>query len=154
MVTRELLIGGYFLMGAAWSPARGVALASGAEDLTSYEDFISTPAEDGVTIAISVRAALMSRGSTYTCRFHRVPFSPKYGIRDALARYYPLYPRRFYRSPQANPAATGICAQYASWRSPNPESCRFNNATWEWCHGAGRSWGDPLNTEVPCGRPL
>ena len=149
---RPLLMSGYFLMGAAWNGAQGVALASGAEDLTSYEDLVSAPQADGVRLSMAVHAALLGKGGRYVCTFHRFAFSPKYGIRDAFARYYALYPARFRRSPAVNPSIYGISAQYASWRWMSPESCRRSNASWEWCHGAGRSWGDPLNTEVPTGK--
>ena len=151
--TQPLLHDHHFLMGAAWGGGRGLALASGAEDLTSWEDLVSVPDERGIALSVAVHAALIRKGAEYVCTFHRIAFSPKYGIRDALARYYPLYPKRFTRDPRILPGTTGICAEYASWRWPNPESCRFGNATWEWCHGAGRSWGDPLNTELPGGKP-
>ena len=151
--TRPLLMDNHFLMGAMWNGERGVALASGAEDHTSYEDLVSEPGKDGVRLSLAVHVALLGKGSVYSCTFHRIAFAPKYGIRDALARYYPLYPVRFTRCPKVNPAVYGISAEYASWRFPDPEACRFMNATWEWCHGAGRSWGDPLNQEVPTGRP-
>ena len=149
---RPLLMNCYFLMGAAWDGARGVALASGAEDLTSYEDLVSAPKADGVRLFLAVHAALLGKGGRYSCTFHRFAFSPKYGIRDAFARYYALYPARFRRSAAVNPSIYGISAQYASWRWMSPETCRRCNASWEWCHGAGRSWGDPLNTEVPTGK--
>ena len=149
---QPLLMDRHFLMGAAWGGSKGVALASGAEDMTSYEDFISVPQPDGVRISLAVHAALLGKGGRYGCTFHRLAFSPKYGIRDALARYYALYPARFRRSKAVNQAIYGISAQYASWRAPLTESCRRSNASWEWCHGAGRSWGDPLNTEVTTGQ--
>jgi hypothetical protein len=149
--TRPLLMAKYFLMGAAWGEGGGVALASGAEDMTSYEDLVSEPHDGGVRLSLAVHASLLGKGGRYECTFHRFAFSPKYGIRDAFARYYPLYPARFGRSAAVNPAIYGISAEYASWRFPAAESCRRNNATWEWCHGAGRSWGDPLNTEIPVG---
>ena len=38
---RPLLMDNHFLMGAMWNGERGVALASGAEDHTSYEDLVS-----------------------------------------------------------------------------------------------------------------
>ena len=149
---QPLLASYHFLMGAAWDGKRGVALASGAEDLTSYEYLVSEPLADGVRLSIAVHAALLGKGGTYVCTFHRYAFSPKYGIRDALARYYPLYPARFRRSPAVNPSIYGISAEYASWRWMNTETCRRCNASWEWCHGAGRSWGDPLNTEITTGK--
>ena len=81
---RPLLMNCYFLMGAAWDGARGVALASGAEDLTSYEDLVSAPKADGVRLFLAVHAALLGKGGRYNCTFHRFAFSPKYGIRDAF----------------------------------------------------------------------
>ena len=137
-----------FLMVASWNNSQGVALAAGAEDFNSYADGIF----DGDTRSVSVHATLMGKGSEYVCSFHRVPFSPKYGIREAFARYYRLYPQRFLRNPRVLPGYYGISAAYASWQMSNPEACRFMNATWEWCHGADRSWGDLLNTVNPTGK--
>ena len=137
-----------FLMGAMWKPGSGLALGTGAEDLNSDADAVF----DGDSLSVSVHAALLAKGSAYACTFHRIAFDPKYGIRDALARYYPLYPRRFTRDRRVTQGVYGICSQYASWRNGDPESCRFMNATWEWCHGAGRSWGDMLNEEIPSGK--
>ena len=137
-----------FLMVASWNESAGVALAAGAEDFNSYVDGIL----DGDMRSISVHATLTGKGSEYVCSFHRVPFSPKYGIREAYARYYRLYPERFFKNPDVYPGYYGICAEYASWQSPNPDICRFMNATWEWCHGADRTWGDLLNSVNPSGK--
>ena len=137
-----------FLMGAAWKPGSGVALGTGAEDFNSDADLVF----DGDEIAVSVHAAFLRKGAVYACTFHRIAFDPKYGIRDALARYYPLYPRRFLRNPDVTPGVYGICAEYGSWRNGDPEACRFMNASWEWCHGAGRTWGDMLGREMPSGK--
>ena len=137
-----------FLMGAMWKPGTGLALGTGAEDFNSDADAVF----EGDTLTVSVHAALLAKGSAYGCTFHQVAFDPKYGIRDALARYYPLYPRRFTRDSRVTQGVYGICSQYASWRNGDPEPCRFMNATWEWCHGAGRSWGDMLNEETPTGK--
>ena len=136
-----------FLMVASWNGDGGVALAAGAEDFNSYADGIF----DGERRSVSVHAALLGKGSEYECRFHRIPFSPKYGIREAYARYYRLYPSRFGKHPAVCPGYYGICAEYSSWQSPSPEMCRFMNASWEWCYGADRSWGDLLNTVNPTG---
>ena len=137
-----------FLMVASWNDAGGVAIAAGAEDFNSYADGIL----DGDSLSVSVHSTLMGKGAEYVCRFHRVPFSPKYAIREAYARYYRLYPARFAKHPDVHPGYYGICAEYASWQSPNPEACRFMNASWEWCFGADRSWGDLLNSVNPTGK--
>lgn len=151
-LSQPLLSNGAFLMGAAWNGSKGTALALGADNLPSFADFTVQPSGASAMLKISVPAAFMRKGVSFTCMFHEVPFSPKYGIRDALARYYPLYPARFRRDRRVNPAVYGASAEYACWKDPNPERCRLMNATWEWCHGAGRSWGDPLNRENPTGR--
>lgn len=137
-----------FLMAAMWKPGAGLALGTGAEDFNSDADAVF----EGDMLSVSVHAALLEKGSVYTCTFHRIAFDPKYGIRDALAHYYPLYPQRFARDRRVTQGVYGICSQYASWRNGDPEACRFMNATWEWCHGAGRSWGDMLNEEIPSGK--
>ena len=151
----RLMEGGRFLFGGAHGAARGTVLGVGAADLLSFAEFRWAPAEGGKGVAISVEvpAALLGKGSGFSCSFHCIGYSRKYGIRDAFARYYPLYPKFFRRDPRVNPAAYGINAQYASWILPNPERCRFSGATWEWCHGSDRSWGDPLNREQPTGLP-
>jgi len=136
-----------FLMGALWKPGSGLALGTGAEDFNSHADLRL----QGDDISVSVHAALMQAGAVYECTFHRISFDPKYGIRDALARYYPLYPRRFFRSPEIVDGFYGISAQYGSFRYADPEVCRLGNASWEWCHGADRVWGDLLNVECPQG---
>ena len=137
-----------FPMGAAWNGrGRAVALALGAESGDSYADFVTSPDE----LRISVRAALLKRGAVYETVFHRIPFDPKYGAMDAFARYYALYPRRFRRNPEVDPALSGINAQYSSWRRADPEPCRFMNATWECCIGASRTWGDVNDREQPVG---
>ena len=150
--SHPLLANGSFLMGAAWNSADGTALALGAEALPSFASFEVMPDGNSATLKISVPAAFMRKGATFSCAFHKIAFSPKYGIRDALARYYPLYPARFKRDSLVNSAVYGASAEYACWKSPDPERCRMMNATWEWCHGAGRSWGDPLNRENPTGK--
>lgn len=151
-LSQPLLSNGAFLMGAAWNGSNGTALALGADDLPSFADFTIQPSGAGATLKISVPAAFMRKGASFTCTFHAVPFSPKYGIRDALARYYPLYPSRFKKDSRVNPAVYGASAEYACWKEPDPERCRMMNATWEWCHGAGRSWGDPLSQESLTGK--
>ena len=152
---RQLMFNNRFLFGGVLHEGtRGTAVGIGAEDGISFADFRCAPMPDGgMTISIAVHAALLGVGGEHVCRFHRIPFSSKYGIRDAFARYYTLYPDRFKRDPRVNPAIYGTGAQYASWIYPNPERCRFSGATWEWCHAADRSWGDPLNLEMPTGRP-
>ena len=151
----RLMADNRFMFGGAHNDVRGTVLALGAADLLSFADFRWAPADGGkgVSISVEVPAALLDKGSEFSCSFHLIPYSRKYGIRDAFARYYPLYPRCFKRSPVVNPAVYGINAQYASWILPNPERCRFSGATWEWCHGSDRNWGDPLNREQPVGRP-
>ncbi len=149
---RQLLLDNRFLFGGAHDEKRGIAVGIGAEDGVSFADFRCMPAQGGLVVSIAVHAALIGSGE-HIYRFHRIPYSPKYGMRDAFARYYMLYPARFKRDPRVNPAAYGIGAQYASWTYPNPERCRFSGATWEWCHAADRSWGDPLNLEPPTGKP-
>ena len=148
---KPLLANGSFLMGAAWGDSAGVAIALGADDLPSFADLSVEPSNGDVKLKITVPAAFLRKGAGFECTFHEIPFSPKYGIRDAIARYYPLYPERFKRDPRVNPAVYGISAEYSCWKDPNPELCRLMNASWEWCHGAGRSWGDPLNLENPTG---
>lgn len=138
-----------FLMVASWDVGRGVALAAGAEDFNSYADGVF----EGDVRSVSVHATLLGKGAKYVCSFHRVPFSPKYGIREAYARYYRLYPLRFLKAPRVQPGYYGIAAGAASWQEPNPDACRFMNATWEWCFGAERSWGDMINSFVPSGKP-
>lgn len=140
-----------FLLGAAWNAEKGVALALGAEDAPSFADLAFAPMPDGVSLALTVPAAFLRRNARFVCTFHRLGFSPKYGIRDALARYYPLYPARFKRDPRVNPAIYGTCAQYAAWQRSDPETCRFMGATWEWCYAAARTWGDILSREEPVG---
>jgi len=151
----RLMEGGRFLFGGAHDNSCGTVLGIGAADLLSFAEFRWAPAEGGkgVAIKVEVPAALLGKGGEFSCSFHSIDYSRKYGIRDAFARYYPLYPKFFRRDPRVNPAAYGINAQYASWIQPNPERCRFSGATWEWCHGSDRSWGDPLNQEQPTGRP-
>ena len=151
----RLMEGGRFLFGGAHNDAHGTVLGIGAADLLSFAEFHWAKAEGGrgMLIKVVVPAAILGKGSEFSCSFHCIDYSRKYGIRDAFARYYPLYPKCFKRDSRVNPAAYGINAQYASWILPNPERCRFSGATWEWCHGADRSWGDPLNRELPTGRP-
>lgn len=136
-----------FLMGALWKPGEGLALGTGAEDFNSHADAIFR--DDA--ISVSVHAALMKKGAVYSCTFHRFAFDPKYGIRDALARYYPLYPRRFFRNPDVASGFYGICSHYSSWTYADPEKCRRFNTSWEWCHGSDSVWGDLLNEERPSG---
>ena len=149
MVTRELLLNDVFPMGAAWSgrAAVGRALALGVESGDSYADFTGTASN----LVISVHAALLKSGAVYETVFHAFTFAPKYGVMDAFARYYPLYPASFKPNPEVDPDLYGIAAQYGSWRMANPERCRMMNATWDWCIGAGRTWGDPLDLEQPVG---
>lgn len=147
-VRKEFFKDDTFMMGAVWGGASGgTAFALGADDCDSFADFTATPNE----MEISIHAAFVRKGAVYVAVFHSFPFEPKYGIRDAFARYYQLYPKRFRRDPRVDPAIFGIAAQYASWWVSDPETCRLMNATWEWCICAGRSWGDFNNTERPVG---
>ena len=123
------------------------ALALGAENRDSYADFTATAEE----LKVSVHAAFLCKGAVYELAFHAFPFDAKYGVRDAFARYYPLYPRRFRRHPEVDPAIYGISADYGAWRISDPEACRPMNATWDWCIGAARSWGDIRGIEQPMG---
>ncbi len=144
----------YFPMGAVWDKTTntGIAIAPGAGDLSSFVELTVAKKDDTVTLTIAVKAAFLRKGATYDCSFDVIRFDAKYGILDAIGRYHMLHPRRFKRDPRTNPDVFGICAQYCSWRWLNPENCRMSGATWEWCHGAGRSWGDPLNRELPAGK--
>lgn len=144
--TNALLLGA-FPMGAAWGKKGARALALGVEAGDSYADLIMSPCG----LVISVHAGLLRKGSVYETVFHAFDFNPKYGTRDAFARYYVFYPRRFTRDPAVDPALNGICAHYASWRRADPETCRFMNATWDLCIGASRTWGDIIGREQPTG---
>lgn len=145
---REFFKDDTFMMGAVWGgTSGGTAFALGADSFDSFADF--SAAKDAMEI--SVHAAFVRKGGVYETVFHTFPFNAKYGIRDAFARYYPLYPKRFRRDPKVDPAVYGIAAHYASWRMSDPETCRLMNASWEWCICAGRSWGDINNTERPVG---
>lgn len=151
--TRKLLADNRFLFGAAHDSKEGVVLALGAEDFTSFADLSCVRTEGGVSLSVEAHVALMEKGRVYECTFHRFRYFPKYGIRDAFARYYRLYPARFTRVSSVNPAVYGIAAQYACWTRRDPEACRFIGATWDWGYAAERSWGDVLNRAVPGGVP-
>ena len=139
------LLADAFPMLAAWKGERGVSLALGAEAFDSFVD-----AETGSKeLKISVRAAFLHKGQVYETVFHAFPFNAKYAERDAYARYYLFYPRRFKRDPNVNPMVYGASANYASWRQADPEPARFMHATAECCIGASRTWGDPLGLEQP-----
>ena len=140
---------GHFAFGALWDGAEGIALGVGADGEDSFVELTAQGKTGRATMAVAVNAALMRKGAAYACTFHTIPFRPKYGERDALARYYRLYPNRFRRNPAVNEAVFGICASYACWKEADPETCRFMHATWEWCHGSSRTWGDPLGTVTP-----
>lgn len=140
---------GYFAFGALWDEKLGVALGVGADGADSFVRLETRGEESSAGMEVIVNAALMREGSEYACKFHAIPFVPKYGQRDALARYYRLHPERFKRNPKVNRSVFGICAAYSSWNHADPEACRLMNATWEWCHGSDRSWGDMLNTVSP-----
>ena len=147
-VERSFLQDDAFPLGAAWgTDGNGRALALGAENGDSFADFTAT----GDSLKVSVHAAFMRKGAIYELVFHAFPFNAKYGVRDALARYYPLYPRRFRRHPDVDPAIYGIAAHYGSWRSSDPEVCRRMNSSWDWCIGAARSWGDVRGLDRPVG---
>lgn len=144
VVERPFLLDDTFPLGAAWgADGNGRALALGAENRDSYADFTATEK----ALKVSVHAAFLRRGSVYELMIHSFPFNAGYGVRDAFARYYPLYPRRFLRCPDVDPAIYGISSEYGSWRYANPEMCRRMNATWEWCIGAARAWGDVRGIE-------
>lgn len=144
-VRNDLLLRDSFPMGAVWGATRGRALALGAEAGDSYADFACAEGR----LVVSVHAALLGKGAVYETVFHSFPFSPKYGVMDAFARYYPLYPLCFKPHPDVDPDLYGICAHYSSWKKADPERCRLMNATWEWCFGAARTWGDLLDLEQP-----
>lgn len=138
----RMLYLGCFPLAAVWDGKQGLAVASGAEDHHSflYLDMQRTNAQ--VTLTQTVNAALPHKGAVYRGRFHLIRFSPKYQERDAMARYYQLYPRRFFRNPQVDPRLYGISAAYNSWWSTHAERVRVSGADWEWCIHASRHWGD------------
>lgn len=140
----------HFPLVAAWDRKQGVVLALGAEDFNSFASFRRTVnAKTGVKMELAVNAALLRKGATYACTFHRFAFSPKYGVREAFARYYPLYPNRFFRNPSLDPRIYGISSGYFAWKHESAEKNRLCHAEWDWCYAAGRSWGDALNQAVP-----
>ena len=146
---RAMFLDDTFMMGAAWKEGgTSTALALGAESSNSYADFTAKPG----SLEISVRAAFVRKGAVYETAIHAFPFSAKYGARDAFARYYSLYPKRFRRDPGVDPAIYGISAQYRSWRVSDPEQCRLMNASWDWCITAARLWGDVNGRERPTTR--
>lgn len=140
----------HFPLVGAWDGSRGTAMALGAEDFNSFASFrrAEEPGK-GVRMELVVNAALLAKGSAYSCTFHRFAFDPKYGIREAFARYYPLYPKRFYRNPEIDQRVYGISSGYQAWKHTSPEENRLCHADWDWCYAAGRSWGDALNQFVP-----
>lgn len=140
----------HFPLVAAWDRMQGVALALGAEDFNSFASFRRTvDVRTGAKLELVVNAALLRKGATYACTFHRLAFSPKYGVREAFARYYPLYPKRFFRNPSLDPRIYGISSGYFAWKHESAENNRLCHAEWDWCYAAGRSWGDALNQAVP-----
>lgn len=146
-VKRAFFLDDTFPLGAAWCGENGRAIALGAENKDSYADFSATAKE----LKISVHAAFLRKGAVYQLAIHSFDFNAKYGVRDAFARYYPLYPCRFKRDLRVNPAIYGIAAHYGSWRLADSEVCRMMNASWDWCIGAARSWGDICGKEQPVG---
>lgn len=150
VVENSVLFRRHFPLVAAWDRAQGVALALGAEDFNSFASFRRTvKAKTSMKMELVVNAALLKKGATYACTFHRFAFSPKYGIREAFARYYPLYPKRFFRNPSLDPRIYGISSGYFAWKHESAEKNRLCHAEWDWCYAAGRSWGDALNQAVP-----
>mgnify|MGYP003314864150 CR=1 FL=1 len=147
-IRTNALWSGAFPLTAVLDGRKGVAFAMDAEGYYPYVDFISTPQ----ALVMSARVALLGPGAKYEAEFLTFGFDAKYDVRDAFARYYALYPRLFRKRPGTTHAVYGPCAHYASWRQADPERCRFMHATWEWCIGAGRFWGDPLGTERLVGK--
>ena len=139
---KPMLLAGVFPLAAAWTDGYGIALAAGAEDHHSFLDLTIDRKPEKAIIMEEVSAALLKKGSVYQGKFHIIRFSPKYGERDALARYYKLYPKRFLRNPEVDSRLYGTSASYASWFRSNPEWARFSGGEWEWCLHAGRHWGD------------
>ena len=134
-----------FPMGAVWNGRKGLALSVGATCGDSHADLSVKSGE----MKISVHAAFLKRGAVYETVFHSFSFDAKYGEGDAFAKYYALYPGVFSRHEGVDPRIYGISASYRSWRMADPELCRFSGATWEWCIGAARSWGDACNEWQP-----
>ena len=139
---KQMLMLGVFPLAAIWTGNTGVALAAGAEDHHSFLDLRIDRGEKKTVITEEVSAALLKKGSVYQGKFHIIRFSPKYNEKDAFARYYKLYPKRFLRNPDVDPRLYGISASYACWFRSDPEWSRFGGAEWEWCVHAGRHWGD------------
>ena len=146
-VRTNALWSGALPLTAAMRGRKGRAFAMDAEGYYPYVDFVASPRE----LVISCRVALIAPGQSYTAEFLDFGFDAKYDVRDAFARYYARYPRLFRKRPGISPAVFGPCAHYMSWRAADPERCRFMHADWEWCIGAGRTWGDPLGREQPVG---
>ena len=144
---RPFFLNDTFPLGAAWSGRKGRALALGAENKDSYADFTATAEK----LTVSVHAAFLKKGAVYGLAIHAYDFDSKYGVRDAFARYYPLYPKRFKRDANVDPAIYGIAAHYGSWRLSDSEVCRMMNSSWDWCIGAARTWGDICGREQPFG---
>jgi|GEM_PF-6138778 hypothetical protein len=139
---KQQLFLGTFPLAAAWTATEGIAVAAGAEDHHSFLYMDLRRGGGKAVITQTVNAALLKKGSIYEGKFHVIQFSPKYGERDAMSRYYKLYPQRFLPNPEVDPRLYGISATYSSWIRSNPEWARFTGAEWEWCLHAGRHWGD------------
>lgn len=142
---------GFGMFGAVWDSKNGIALGTGADGEDSFVELETVGHDSRAVMTVTVNAALMHAGAEYECSMVAIPFDPKYAERDALARYYALYPDRFRRNPRVNKEVFGICASYQSWNHADPEMCRWADATWEWCIGSCRHWGDILNVDVPAG---
>lgn len=147
LVYKPSFVDGFGMFGAVWDGSSGVALGTGADGEDSFVELNTVGEEGRARLTVTVNAALMRKGSEYECSFVVVEFNPKYGERDALARYYSLYPERFRRNPRVNQEVFGACASYQSWIHANPDTCRWADATWEWCIGSCRHWGDVLNAD-------
>lgn len=103
-VSRPFFKDDAFMMGAAWGGGgEATAFALGAESGVQVADFTATKS----ALEISVPVAMPKKGVECETVFHAFPFAEIYGVRDAFARYYPLYPQRFLRD------ATGACDSVA-----------------------------------------
>ncbi len=133
---------GSFPMVAFWNKHEAAALAVGAGELHSSIRLSGNNTNDKIVLSLTLNAAFLHKDSTYNGTFHLINFNSKYGERDALARYYTIYPKIFRKNMSINPKLHEPSAAYRSWIYNNSEDCRLAGAGWEWCIRANRRSGD------------
>ena len=134
-------IGKVFPMACAWDGERGLALGLQPQMMVSDMSLGADPTSES-PLFVSVKL-VVDAGATESAGLVVYPFTPRFGWRDALERYYRLYPEWFAPRAGTDPQLWGVGGYLRSGGSRlcREEARRFRFG-WDWGYAPYRFTGD------------